>query len=96
MGAPPEQDEERLKQIEELFDKIARRNIKRYFILDHITGLEKVEVTDEDVDREFETIAEESGRPIEDVKKVYNRGSDNLSGLKNRIRERKLVEIILG
>jgi trigger factor len=96
MGAPSEQDEERLKQMDGLFENIARRNIKRFFILDHIAGLEKVEVTDEDIDKEFETIVEESGRPIEDVKKVYHRGSDSLSGLKNRIRERKLFEIILG
>ena len=96
MGAPPETDEEHLKQRDELFDKVATRNIKRYFVLERIAELEGVEVTDEELDQELEKIATESGRPVEDVRKYFKKGSEQLARLKNSLREQKIFRIILG
>jgi trigger factor len=96
MGAPPEENEEHLEQRNELFDKVATRNIKRYFVLERIAEREGVEVTDEELDAELEKIGEESGRPVEEVKKYFKKGSEQLSRLKNSLREQKIFKIILG
>ncbi len=96
MGGPSELDEEQAKQRDELFEKVATRNIKRYFVLERIAEREGVEVPDGDVDRELEKISEESGRPIEEVRKYFKKGSDQYSRLKNSLREKKIFEIILG
>ena len=96
MGAPPEEDEEKLKQRNELFDKVAARNIKRYFILERIAELEGVEVSDEEMEEELEKLAGESGRTVEEVKKYFKKGSEQLARLKNSLREQKIMEIILG
>ncbi len=96
MGAPPEEDGEKEAQMEELFEKIALRNIKRYFLMDYIAGQEKVEVTGEEIDTELKKLVEESGRPTEEIKKYFKKGSEQLESLKNRLRERKIFEIILG
>ena len=95
-GVEPEKDEEKRKQIAELFDRIALRNIKRYFLMEHIAEKEGVTVSDEEVDRELKGIADAGGRPVEDVKKVILRDHDRLANLKGRIRERRIFDIILG
>jgi trigger factor len=96
IGVPPEEDENRKKQMNELIEKVANRNIKRYFVLESIAEREKVEVPDEEVTAELEKLSEESGRPIEEVRKYFKKGGDQLRELKNRLRERKILEIILG
>jgi trigger factor len=96
MGAPPEEDGEKEAQMEELFEKVALRNIKRYFLMDYIAGQENVEVTDGEIDAEIQKLGEESGRPVEEIKNYFKKGSEQLESLKNRLRERKIFEIILG
>ena len=96
MGGPAELDEDQKKQRDELFEKVATRNIKRYFILERVAEREGVEVSDEEMNGELEKIREESGRPIEDVRKYFKKGSDQYARLKNSLREQKIFEIILG
>lgn len=95
-GVGPEEDEEKKKEIDEVFDRISRRNIKRYFLIDHIAGLEKIEIGDEEMDREIERLAEEGGKPPEEVRKIVHKGSENYDNLRNRLRERKVFEVLLG
>lgn len=96
VGVGPEENEERKKQIAELFDRVAVRNIKRYFLFEHIAEKERIEVTNAEVDAKLQKMAEESGEPLEEIKKVVQEDRDRLSNLKHRIFERKIFEIILG
>lgn len=96
MGAPPEEEGERDARVEELFEKVAIRNIKRYFLMDYIAGRENVDVTGAEIEAEIIKLGEESGSPVEEIKKYFKKGSDQHESLKNRLRERKIFEIILG
>jgi len=96
MGVGPETDEERTKQIDELFTRIATRNIKRYFLFEHIAAREGIGVTDADVDGELQRIAADSGQPLEELKKLAAKDRERLSNLKHRIFERKIFSVILG
>jgi FKBP-type peptidyl-prolyl cis-trans isomerase (trigger factor) len=96
MGAPAEEDPERQAKMEELMEKIALRSIKRYFLMDYIADKESVEVADSEIEEEISKLSEESGRPVEEIKKYFKKGSEQLESLKNRLRERKIFEIILG
>lgn len=95
-GVGPEQDEKRKREIDELFDRIARRNIKRYFLIDRIAELEKVAVTEDEIRMEIERIAAGSGRPREEAEAFFAAGSEHRRNLRGRIRERKVLETILG
>ena len=96
MGAPAEEDPERLAKMDELMEKIALRSIKRYFLMDYIADKESVEISDAEIEAEVSKLSEESGRPVEEIKKYFKRGSEQYESLKNRLRERKIFEIILG
>jgi len=95
-GVEKEENEEKLKQIDEFFDRVALRNIKRFFVMEHIAEKERVDVSEADVDKEFQQIAEENGRQVEDVKKLFMKDHERIANLKSRLRERKIFEIILG
>jgi trigger factor len=95
-GVGKEQDEEKRKQIDEFFDRIALRNIKRYFVMERIAEKEGVDVSEAEVERELQEIADENGRPVEDIKKLFMKDHDRIANLKSRLRERKIFEIILG
>ena len=46
-------------------------------------------------DPEIEKLADEGGRPLEDVKKAIAEGSENYNNLQSRLREKKIFEILL-
>ncbi|MDD3643387.1 MAG: trigger factor, partial [Candidatus Krumholzibacteria bacterium] len=95
-GVEPEQDEQRRKEIDELFERIARRNIKRFFLIDRIADLEKIAVAESELKEEIDRIAAGSGRPREEAEAFFAPGSDHRRNLRGRIRERKVMEILLG
>ncbi|MFA4948449.1 MAG: trigger factor, partial [Candidatus Krumholzibacteriia bacterium] len=95
-GAEKEESEEKRKQIDEFFDRVALRNIKRYFVMERIAEKEGIDVSEADVDKEFQQIADENGRQIEDVKKLFMKDHERVANLKSRLRERKILGIILG
>jgi trigger factor len=96
VGMGPEEDEGRRAQMEEFFDRVAERNIKRYFIMDYVADKEGVEVSAQEIDGELAAVAAESGRPVEELRKYLDRDPDRLAHLRARLRERKLFSIILG
>lgn len=95
-GVGPEEDDEKKKKIDELFERVALRNIKRYFLIDRIAEQENVTVSDEEIEEEIKRIAERSDKPLEEVNKVFNKGSDYVKNLTSSLREKKVFEIILG
>lgn len=95
-GVEAEEDEEKKKEIDEMFDRIARRSIKRFFLVDRIAGLEDIRIDDAEMEAEIETIAAGSGRPIEEVRPYFEQGGEQRRNLMGRIRERKVFDLILG
>ncbi len=95
-GVEVEEDEAKKKEIEELFDRIARRSIKRFFLIDHIAGLEGIKITDAEMEAEIDRIAAGSGRPLEEIRPYFEKGGEQRRNLMGRIRERMVFDLILG
>ncbi|MCD6380191.1 trigger factor [bacterium] len=95
MGGLPE-GEDAKKEQEEILDKVSRRNIKRYFLIDHIIRKEELSVEDDSVDKEIEFMTEGSSRPVEEIKTFYKKGSEQYNNLKRSLLEKQVFEIILG
>lgn len=95
-GVGPEEDEEKKRQMDEFFEKVSRRAIKRFFVIDRISSAEDLRVGDDELKKEMERLAEGSGRPFEEVEKYFAQGSDQRRNLRNRLRERKVFDLVLG
>ncbi|MCL2801130.1 MAG: trigger factor [Treponema sp.] len=62
-------------------------------IIETLMEEQKIEASDDDVEKEFESIASANGAQIEDVKKHYN--EEAIFYLKEDIREKKITDIML-
>ncbi len=63
-------DEEREREIRQLFRDSAERTIRRYFVLDAVKRQEGLAVTAADMDERIRRMAEHLGRPEEDVRRA--------------------------
>ena len=95
-GVEAEEDEEKKKEIDAFFERIARRSIKRFFLVDRIAGLEDINIPEADIEAEIERIAAGSARPIDEIRPYFEKGGEQRRNLMGRIRERKVFDLILG
>lgn len=72
----------------------AERAIRTRLILQKLVEEGKYEASDEEVEKEYQKMAEESSLSVDDIKAEYKK-HDALDYLKDRIREDKLMEAIL-
>lgn len=71
----------------------AIREVKAALLLDKIADLEKIEVSDEEVDKEIESVAAQSRQPVEEVRTRLTRdGADNR--IRDRIRNEKALDFL--
>ena len=71
----------------------AEKALHSRIIIETLMEEQKIEVTDEDVQKEFQRMAGENGVEIDEVKKHYNEQA--LINLKEDIREQKITDILL-
>jgi len=84
-------DEEKLR---EQFQPDAEKRVRTTLVLEAIGKAENVEVTDEDVNNELEELSKQYNRPVEELRKIFE-GRDNLESLKNDIRIRKTIDLLV-
>ncbi|MDC7125952.1 MAG: trigger factor [Spirochaetales bacterium] len=72
----------------------AEKNVKTYLLTDKLVEMEKIEVSDEEVDEELKKQAEASGMEFEDAKNYFEQNGMTFY-LKNDISNRKLYDLLL-
>lgn len=89
MGAPEEQFEKDRAEIEKETAVRAKEQVKLYFILQKIADAENIDVDEVEVERRLQGLAQESGRPTEEARQVFE------EDLRESMRETKTVEFLL-
>jgi trigger factor len=89
MMANDEKREEREKEWREAAEKALYSRI----IIETLIDEENMEVSDEDVEKEFERMAQENDASIEDIKKNYT--EENIFYLKEDIKEKRITDMML-
>ena len=87
--ASGEEQEEREKE----WRDTAEEALHSRMIIETLIEEQKIEVSDEDVEKEFERIAGENGVEVDEIKKNYN--EQNTFYLKEDIKERRITDILL-
>ncbi len=72
----------------------AQTEVKAYLVLDAIGDKEKIEVTDEDLEKQFAKMAGEMNQTPDKVKLAFKR-ADALASLKSRLKQDKAYQFIL-
>jgi len=87
----PKSDEELRKELE----PVARENVKAVILLEAIGKKEGIEVTEDDINRAFEELAESNNLKVEEIKKIYAMSEGSIDALKNRLFADKVLEFLL-
>lgn len=84
-------DEEKLR---EQMKEEASKRVRNSLTLEAISKAENVEVTDEEVEEEINSLADMYKRPVEEIRQFFA-GRDQLEGIKNDIRIRKTIDLLV-
>ncbi len=74
----------------EQYKEDATKNVKTSLILEKVCEVEKIEATDADVEKEYNTLAEQNGMKVEDIKKYINEAD-----VKERIKAQKTIQFLV-
>lgn len=89
LGVTEEQFNSQKSKLDEGLYEKARDQVKLFFILKKVAEAENIDVSEEDLERRIQGIAEESGRSIEEARRVF--GED----LRESILEKQTIEFLL-
>ena len=71
----------------------AEARVKTSLAIEAIKNLEKVEATEEEIEKEIEKIAEAQKKSVEEIKKIFN--GESLEYIKSTIESRKVVDMLV-
>ena len=93
-GLQKDQVDQMLTGSEEKYRPEAIREVKAAFLFESVAKQEEISVSDEDMEKKFESIADETNRNVEAVKAMYEK--DNiLAGLKESVLEDKVLDFLI-
>ncbi|QPJ63566.1 MAG: trigger factor [Candidatus Nitronauta litoralis] len=81
-------------QAEKEWNPRATHNAKGYLILDGIANQENIHVSQEDMDEEYNRLAQETGKKVEDVKERLFANAENMNQTTQRVRGQKTLNFI--
>jgi trigger factor len=93
-GMSDEQIKGRRRLLEQDVLKATAAALKEHFVLQKIAEVEKIEIEDDDLDREIERIADQSGESFRKVKARLEK-EDLMEALATDLLERKALDLIL-
>lgn len=93
-GAPEEEFESQSAKMKEGFRPEAQRQVHLAFLLEEIAEKENVEVTEEDLKRHYQKIADRFRQSPETIQSYYEERQEAAENLKDQIRTEKTVELI--
>ena len=78
----------------EQYKPVAENRVRGYYIIEAIAHLEKLEVSDNDVEERFKTISANVGQPLQKVKEYYT-NNNLIIGLKTQILHEKALDFVV-
>lgn len=72
---------------------LAEREVRSALLLKHIAKREGIEVSDQELEREFQRMAAESQLSVEEIEASYSR-NDRMERLRERLRDKKALDFI--
>jgi trigger factor len=89
MGAGEEEWKTEKENMAADVERRAKEQVKLYFILQKVAAEEKIELDELELDTRLKGLAQQSGRPIDEVRQVFE------EDLRDSLREKKTVEYLL-
>jgi trigger factor len=72
----------------------AEQEIRIQLLLEEVARAEEIEITNEDLDQEYDRLAQSTNQPVERVRQFF-REEERLEGVKTTLRRRQAMDIIV-
>jgi trigger factor len=86
-------EEARDTQVRHMFREPATRMVKRYLIMEAVVRQENLSVSEDEFNQKVASLAEGSGRPLEEVQKVF-RDPKHKRNLENELLDQKVLNFL--
>lgn len=83
------------EKLAEQYRETAEKQVRRHMILGKLMDQEKLSLTDEELDKGFQEMADNYGQPVEHLKQYYEMNKDGLSFFKHTLLEKKALALII-
>jgi trigger factor len=93
-GIDPRQMGLNLERVRTDMRSRALLEVKGYLLLESIADKEKIEATDDDMNKHFEKLSAEVGQPVDKIRAALRR-NDSMDSLKSRLRQDKALAFLL-
>jgi len=64
-------EEQREREVREVFRNPAVRSVKKFFVMESVVRQEGLKVTEEEIDEKIKSMADDAGRPLDEVKNTF-------------------------
>ena len=91
-GMPPEEIEKNLSQMKESIARDAEVEVKGGILLEAIARQQGIKLDDKDFDNYFRETAEKSGKPQEEIRKIYE---DEMTHLAGSLMDKKVLDFLM-
>ncbi len=81
--------------LDQQYRSVAEQQARRHLLLNKIIEQENLEVTDEELDAEYEKLSEMIGQPLDFIKKFYKENPGKQDGFKIALLEKNAVDLII-
>lgn len=83
------------ESLSEKYRDTARKQVKRYLVLKKLVEQEGLTLSDEDLEKGFQEMAESVGQPIEEIRTYYEQNQDKLEYFKHTLLEKNVIKLII-
>ena len=83
------------ESMSEKYRDTAQKQVKRYLVLKKLIEQEGLALSDEDLEKGFQEMAESVEQPIEEIRNYYEQNQDKLEYFKHTLLEKKVIKLII-
>lgn len=83
------------ESLKEKYKDTAEKQVRRHIILSKIIDQEKLEVSEEEMEKGFQQIADSYQQPVDGIKDYYKQNGEKLAVFKHTLLEKQAIQIIV-
>ncbi len=84
-----------IEKLREKYRDTALKQVRRQLILDKIIRQEKLELSDEQLDKGFREMADTYNQPVDEIKSYYSSNQNGLDAFKHILLEKEAIKLII-
>ena len=79
----------------EQYRELAEKQVRRHLMLSKLIEQEGLEISDEEMETEYQNFSQATGQPVDAIKSYYKQSPEQLDAFKHALLEKKAIDLII-